>query len=107
MLLVTAAGVRVASTPIQAQPTPAALGYSSCGGSECHTKSGEIEWLTSQPGGKEHRASLGRLRGARDVSTKYAKAVGLTNFEDPAGICVKCHGTFVVRAKTLEGVGCE
>jgi hypothetical protein len=82
-------------------------GYQSCAGQECHTKSGEVDWLTSKPGGQEHRGSLGKIRQARDNSEKYAKAVKLANFEDPKGMCVKCHGTFVAKAQTLEGVGCE
>jgi hypothetical protein len=82
-------------------------GYQSCAGSECHAKTGEIDWLTSKPGGQEHRASLGKLRQARDNSQKYAQAVGLTSFEDPKGMCVKCHATYVDKAKLFEGVGCE
>ncbi len=82
-------------------------GYQSCAGQECHTKSGEIEWLNSKPGGQEHRASLGKMRTARDNSEKYAKAVGLENFLDQKGMCVKCHATYVAKALTFEGVGCE
>ena len=82
-------------------------GFQSCGGSECHTKNGEIEWLTKKPGGQEHRNSLGNMRSARQNSDKYAKAVGLSSFEDPKGMCVKCHATYIEKAKILEGVGCE
>ena len=85
-------------------PGAPAVGYTSCAGSECHTRSGEIGWLTDQDGGKQHRNSLNKLRKSPDDSEKYAKAVGLANFEDPNGMCVKCHA---VKAKTLEGVGCE
>jgi hypothetical protein len=82
-------------------------GVQSCGGSECHTKNGEIEWLTKKPGGQEHRGALGKIRQAKENSDKYAKAVKLASFEDPKGMCVKCHATYVEVAKTLEGVGCE
>jgi hypothetical protein len=84
-------------------------GTPSCGGSECHTKRGEIDWHNNKPGGKEHRNSLGKLRSSRDDSEKYALAVKLKNFEDPAGMCVTCHATPVSNARgiALDGVGCE
>ena len=80
-------------------------GTSSCGGSECHTRSGEIAWHSTQPGGREHRASIGRLKQSPDKSEKYAKDVGLADFLDPKGMCVKCHGQPV--GGVIEGVGCE
>lgn len=82
-------------------------GTASCGGSECHTRSGEVDWLNTKPGGKEHRESLRRLKGSLDVSEKYAKAVGLENVFEPKGMCIKCHGTYVEAGKATEGVGCE
>ena len=66
-----------------------------------------MDWLTSKPGGQEHQAPWKNPPGPADNSEKYAKAVKLANFEDPKGMCVKCHGTFVAKAQTLEGVGCE
>jgi len=94
----------IGASPARAQTN---TGYQSCGGQECHTKSGEIEWLTDKPGGKEHKASLLKMRQARENSEKYAKAVNLDNFENQTGMCVKCHATYVDKGKTLEGVGCE
>ncbi|HJR61914.1 MAG TPA: hypothetical protein VJ813_21070 [Vicinamibacterales bacterium] len=82
-------------------------GVGTCGGSECHSRSGEVDWLGKQPGGKEHRESLRRLKGSADVSEKYAKAVGLDNVFEPKGMCLECHGTYIEAAKTTEGVGCE
>ena len=82
-------------------------GVGSCGGSECHTRSGEVDWLNKLPGGREHRGSLKRLRDSADVSEKYAKAVGLDNVFAPKGMCLKCHGTYIEAGKVNEGVGCE
>ncbi len=86
-------------------------GSGSCAGAkECHSTRGETDWLTNQPGGRDHRGSIGKLRAPGEIRTKaegYAKALKMTSFEDPKGICVTCHGMYVEQAKTLEGVGCE
>jgi hypothetical protein len=106
-LALVVAGVPESSSRVQAQSGAASLGSSTCTSSECHGKSGEAEWFTSKPGGQEHRAAFLRLTKSADVSMKYAKEVGLADYKDPAGMCVKCHGTYVARSKTYEGVGCE
>jgi hypothetical protein len=80
------------------------VGTQSCGGSECHQKF-ELNWLTTQPGGKEHAGSIASIKSAKDKSDKYAKAVGLEDFLAPGEMCVKCHGTPV--KGTIVGVGCE
>ena len=101
------AGMPGSDTRVQAQGGATSLGYGSCAGAECHARSGEIGWLTGQDGGKEHNASLRSLRNTSDKSMKYAKAVGLASFEDPAGMCLACHATFIARARMYEGIGCE
>ena len=102
------AGAPPASSRVQAQAGAPALGYNSCAGSECHTKNGEIDWLTRQPGGKEHKASFNSLKNAAAKSEKYAKAVGLAKFDEPTGMCVKCHATYAPTATPmLDGVTCE
>ena len=53
------------------------------------------------------RVSWKNENGPRDNSEKYAKAVGSRTSQDPKGMCVKCHATYVAKALTLEGVGCE
>ena len=83
----------------------AAVGFQGCAGSGCHAS--ENDWLTSQAGGQGHRSSFVKLRLTRDNSVKYARAVGLSNFEDPTGMCVQCHGLNVAATKSVEGLGCE
>ena len=104
-----AALVAALSTAVPTAQAPTYTGYTKCGGSECHTKSGEIEWLTDKLGGKGHRNAFNKLRStaSADKTEKYSKAVGLEKYDDPKGMCVKCHGTYVEAAKTVEGVGCE
>ena len=84
-LLVTACGGLLTALVVtfwaavpEAQPQTY-TGYVKCGGSECHTKSGEIEWLTDKVGGKGHRNAFNKLRSSAsaDKVEKYAKAVGL------------------------------
>lgn len=93
-------------SPTTYAQAPTTLGNGTCGGSECHANV-ELTWLTSKPGGQEHYASFRKLKQARDNSEKYTKAVGLAKFDDPAGMCVKCHATYLVKAQTFDGVGCE
>jgi len=96
---------RAESVEPKSQPQPRVAASQTCTTSTCHAR--EDRWMRLESGGREHFASMERLRTARASSTAYARAVQLVEFEAPDGMCVRCHGTDVAPRSLARGVGCE